>query len=237
MQIVPPNLPIGQKFGENADGAYKADGLLGHPGIDFGGTINWGNPILCATEGGIVSALLSENDTNLEAYRAVNTIFEDSTGCYEVQYGHVSTINVKVGDSLIFGQTVAEIGNTGDVYTGSPAILVTDAQKQLGSHAGAHIHLQVRVIAKELATGQLDTNKHYVNDGVGLLTLNGYRYFVPNWNNGYNGCIDPALYFHGNTEEQTPADKLVAIANSMMGTNPTQARIILAVAGLVHAFS
>lgn len=236
MKLIPPNLPIGQGFGDNADGAYAADGLLGHPGIDFGSNANYGQPIACAIEGAIVSALLSENNPNLAAFRAVNTIFEDSTGCYEIQYGHDMQEVVSVGDVLHLGQEVATIGNTGEVFIGNPAIEVTEAQKEVGSHAGAHIHFQVRVITKESASTPLDSKKHYLNDGTGLLTLNGFHYYVPSWNNGYDGCVDPTQFF-GLPTEESPADKLTDIANSMMATNLVQAKIILAVAAVVRAFT
>lgn len=198
MNLQPP-LPlnrIGQKFGENADGEYAADGLKGHPGIDFGGTEDWGKPIPAAIVS-VVSSILSRDSSNLSAYRAVNTVVDDGPDSYEIQYGHCSTIPevIQVGKSLSIGDTVAMIGNTGDVYTGNPATLVTPAQKNAGSHAGAHVHFQVRKMKKHLATQPDIPGAHYVNDGTGRLTLNGYVYYVPDWNNGYNGCVDPMQFF------------------------------------------
>lgn len=201
MKLVPP-LPlseIGQGFGQNADPAYAAQGLKGHPGIDFGiGAPSWGLPIPCAIAGSVVSAVLSRDNPNLEAYRAVNTIFDDTDGnSYEIQYGHCSAIYTTTvpGKVLALGETMANIGNTGDVYAGNPATLITDAEKQAGNHNGAHVHFQVRLIKKEIVNVPINPKQHYLNDGAGLLVLNNARYFVPNWDNGYNGCIDPAEFF------------------------------------------
>lgn len=210
MKLIAPNLSVGQRFGENADGAYAADGLLGHPGIDYGGTINYGQPVLCAVGGSTVSALLSKGSSNLESYRAVNTIYEDETGCYEIQYGHVIDMYVNVGDKLVLGQHIASIGNTGDVYGGTPFGLITDAQKRAGSHQGAHIHLQVRVVVKEALSTPVDSTKHYVNNGSGTLELDGFRYSVPEWDNGYNGCVDPSMFYEGGLEDVVKAETEVA---------------------------
>jgi murein DD-endopeptidase MepM/ murein hydrolase activator NlpD len=53
--------------------------------------------------------------------------------------------------------------------------------------------------------------------------------------NGYGGCIDASPYFV--VEPVTPALKLTIIASELMPTNPSQAHIILAVAGIIRAFS
>lgn len=52
--------------------------------------------------------------------------------------------------------------------------------------------------------------------------------------------VDPLSIFELSpygSNEQTPYEKLIAIADSMMSTNPTQARIVRAVAGIVKAFT
>lgn len=170
----------------------------GHPGDDF--DIPWGTPIPNAIEGAVVSALLSKDNPNLMVFRAVNTIYDpqlpDGT-CYEIQYGHVSTINVKVGQVLKLGDIVANVGNTGDVFRckDGKCVEITADQKNAGSHLGSHLHFQVRVLKKMPATSANIAGVDYVNDGVGQLVLNGYKYEVPNYMNGYNGCIDPKQFF------------------------------------------
>lgn len=215
MRLQPPFVlsSIGQRFGQNLDGAYAAQGLLGHPGIDFGDISYWGRPIPCAIDGSIVSAILSQYNPNLEAYRAVNSIVEADGQFYEIQYGHISTTDVKVGDILREGQTVAYVGNTGDVYVGTPAALVSDAQKQAGNHAGAHVHFQVRLIGREPATGPTDPHKVYLNDGSGELIVGGYRYYQINPLNGYNSCIDPMPLFEADDLSQTIKQEITVLKN------------------------
>lgn len=215
MKLTPP-FPINtidNPFGPAAGvllAYYETLGIKGHPGIDF--NVPWGTPIPCAIGNSVVSALLSQDNPNLMAFRAVNTIYEDETGCYEIQYGHVSSMNVKIGQTLNQGDVVANVGNTGDVFTETDGVLteVSEASKLAGSHAGAHLHFQVRIIVKELATGQIDASKHYLNDGIGELILDGYRYYVPEWDNGYDGCVDPTLFFAGGLEEVVKDETQVA---------------------------
>lgn len=210
MKLTPPfpTSTIVQHFGQNAVTLYQQGlGLKGHPGTDFGEP--WGTPIPNAIDGAVVSCILNRDNPNLMAFRAVNTIYEDATGCYEIQYGHCSTISVDVGQTLKQGDIVGEIGNTGDVFVGGRE--VTQAEKDAGSHAGAHLHFQVRVIQKEPVGTPLNPEHHYLNDGSTILTLNGFHYWTPNYANGYNGCVDPELYF--SDLAQTIKDEIQVVQN------------------------
>jgi murein DD-endopeptidase MepM/ murein hydrolase activator NlpD len=234
MKLIKPFPIIGQVFGANATPLYAAQGLKGHPGIDFGA--DWGAPIKCATDSKCYS-VLSKNNPNLMAYRAVCTIVDDINWSYEVIYGHCSDIYAIPGNNLTTGQIIGLVGNTGDVF--SNGVEVTNAEKLAGSHAGSHLHFQVRRLIKESATIPLDPTKHYVNDGFGLLTFNGSHYYAPDWNNGYNGCVDPAQFFSTDpvSTDLLPSDRLFILGNQMMLSNPTQARIVLAVARLLKSFN
>lgn len=242
-----PLSTIGQHFGDNAVALYQQGlGLKGHPGTDF--EEPWGTPIPCAADG-IVSAVLSPSD--LAFYRAVNTIVEFNDKCYEVQYGHCSDIFVKPGDTVTVGQIVANVGNAGPVYVNG--VLVSEADKLAGSHAGAHLHFQVREILKVPANDT--TYAHYLNDGSGRLVLNGFAYAVPNWDNGYNGCVDAEPLFTPVDAPQinktpppspvqapqvdlSPADRLYVLAAQYVAQGRTiQATILFAVAKVVEAFS
>lgn len=194
MKLIAPPFILGQRFGENADDAYHNAGLLGHPAIDYGGNQDYGKAIPNSIGGAVVSALLSKDNPNLDAYRAVNTIYEDTDGCYEIQYGHLRDINVVVGEVLPLGKAVGTLGNTGQVYGGFPFHLISDGEKQAGSHAGAHVHFQVRQIKKVAEDDS--TYAHYLNDGHGRLKLNGHSYAIPNFDNGYSGCVDPTLFYN-----------------------------------------
>lgn len=178
---------------------YKTLGLLGHPGRDYAQP--WGTPIPCASPC-TISALLSEGNPDLMAFRAVNTVVEAPEGCYEVQYGHVSSMNVKVGDTLNIGDTVGKVGNTGDVFVNG--VEVTDAEKVAGSHAGSHLHFQVRVITKQPASEPNQAGVVYLNNGSGELILDGFKYFYTQ--NGYDGCVDPADFFTGGLEDTVKAE-------------------------------
>lgn len=233
MKLIPP-FPlntISQGFGGTAVNYNSLTGTIGHPGIDF--AIPWGTPIPFATDAYCYS-VMSKDNPNLMAYRAVFTIVDEADVSYEISYGHCSEIVAKPATWVKQGDIAADVGNTGDVFVGG--VEVTAVQKLAGSHAGAHLHFQVRVLKKVVAGLPLDASKHYVNDGFGILTTNGYHYEVPNWNNGYNGCVDPAPFFATETAPTNDYDKLVAIANGMWATKPAQARMVLAIATLVKAF-
>jgi len=181
---------IVQGFGANAVGAYHAMGLAGHPGIDFG--VPWGTPIPSVADSYCYSTLNKDNP-NLMAYRAVFTLVDVGDVTYEISYGHCSDMSVIPMRNVVAGNILANVGNTGDVYQGG--ILVTQAAKASGSHDGSHLHFQVRLMHKVPVGTPLDPLKHYANDGFGILTLNGYHYEVPFWDNGFNGCVDPAQFF------------------------------------------
>lgn len=194
LQIKPP-FPISSidnGFG-GATGAllkyYQGLGLLGHPGIDFG--IDYGMPIPNAVDGAVVSAIISKDNPNLSAFRAVNTIIDFDDVSYEIQYGHCSNIFANIGQKYIGGSVIADVGNTGDVF--SNGVEVTNEEKQAGSKAGSHCHLQVRVLKRVPANDS--SYEHYLNDGHGRLVMNGFAYAVPDFDNGYNGCVDPRQFF------------------------------------------
>lgn len=182
---------LGQKFGANAVSYATVSETIGHPGDDF--TQAWGTPIPNVIEGAVVSSVLSKDNPDLMAFRAINTLYEDSSGCYEIQYGHCSDIFVKVGDVLKLGQIVANIGNTGTVFGGSPLKEITLLEKQSGSHAGSHLHFQVRLLKKIPTTSVTGANK-CLNDGHGLLSINGFSYDIVNYDNGFHGCVDPQWF-------------------------------------------
>ncbi len=193
MKLIPPPFQKGQGFGENVDDAYHNAGLLGHPAIDYGGPQDWGKTVPNSAYGAVVSAILAPEGSTF--YRAVNTIYEDTDGCYEIQYGHLNEISVKVGDILALGQKIGTLGNSGQVYGGNPFHQITDYEKSHGSRAGAHLHFQVREI-KEVPWND-SSYAHYLNDGSGRLIMNGYAYAEPNFENGYNACVNP-VRFYGN---------------------------------------
>jgi murein DD-endopeptidase MepM/ murein hydrolase activator NlpD len=230
MKLIKPFSIIGQGFGANAVPLYNGQGLRGHTGIDFGA--DWGAPIRCAVDSYCYSVMNRDNP-NLMAYRAVYTLVDDGDVTYEVSYGHCSAISAVPGKTYKVGDILANVGNTGDVFSGP--LEVTKAEKDAGSHAGQHLHFQVRKLKKVPISLATDPTTQYIMDGNGIYSKDGNYYSVPEYSNGYNGCVDPTPFFV--VPVLSPSDKLVTLANEMMATNPSQARIILAVAAFIRAFS
>ena len=182
---------ITQPFAGNANPLYHGQGLKGHTGIDYAG--EYGTPIPATVENAYVYSLLNKDNPNLGKYRGVCTIWDDkeSDTSYEVIYGHCSKIIAKVGTYTNPGDIVALVGNTGDVYANGNA--VTIEERNAGSHAGSHLHFQVRALVRVKTTS---TDKQYLYDGNGLLNRNGSYYEVVDYTNGYNGCVDPSTFFN-----------------------------------------
>lgn len=179
---------ITQRFGENANTSYARDGLKGHTAYDWG--VPWGTPVPNCTPNAYCYSLMHVNDPVLNHYRAAFFLVETDTGTYEVSYGHLSKHIAEVGKTYQPGDTIGLIGNTGDVFSDHE---VTEAEKEAGSHAGAHLHgPQIRPVKKTKFTLK---NKHYLETENGkLLSPDGLYYEVINYDNGYNGCISLAPF-------------------------------------------
>lgn len=179
---------ITQRFGDNANLSYARDGLKGHSAYDWG--MPYGAPIPNCVPNAYCYSNMHENDPVLMDYRAVFFIVETDTGVYEISYGHLSKHTATVGKTYQVGETIGFVGNTGDCFSGSHE--VTEAEKRAGSHAGAHLHgPQVRVLKK---TKKLTSRSHPLYDENGLLEIDGYYFDVPDYGNGYNGCVSLASF-------------------------------------------
>lgn len=179
---------IAQRFGENANSLYASQGLKGHTSFDWG--VPWGTPIPNCTPNAYCYSLMHLDDPVLMDYRAIFFIVETETGLYEVSYGHVSHATAEVGKTYQVGDIIGNVGNTGACYVGQH--LVTEAEKEAGSHAGAHLHgPQIRLLTKTKYSNMFD---HYITltDGNKYVDKAGYFYGVPGYDNGYNGCISLA---------------------------------------------
>lgn len=223
-------------FGAQVGSVYRNMGLKGHPGRDYG--VAYGTPIKCASDNSQCYSTMSKDNPNLMAYRAVFTIVDDVNCSYELSYGHCSDMYAVPGQTYSVGAILGLVGNTGSVYVGG--VEVTNAEKLAGSHSGSHLHFQVRKIMPEPASTPTDPTKHYVNDGFGILTHKGNHYYVPEWDNGENGCVNPEPFFDLSTPpspDLLPSARLMILGHQMMSSNPTQARIVLAVARFLKSFN
>lgn len=183
---------ISQDFGDNDNSSYSDSGLRGHTGTDvvshYNDTIE--SAVFSANKQYVYS-ILHKDDVNLMNYRSVYQIVEADDGVYEVSYGHCNEINVVPILPTAYGTPLATEGNTGAVYTGG--VLVTQAQKKAGSTAGFHVHFQVRRLRKVKAP---TPNCLIVANGNPFKDSDGFYFDVPNYGNGFDGCIN-ALQFIG----------------------------------------
>lgn len=172
-----------QPFGVNYNSSYKEMGLKGHPGIDY--FFGYRKPIVAAVDGK-VSAIRKAYNPNV--YSAVYQIIDLEKVSYEVSYGHLCEIYVKEGDYVKKGQIIGLEGNFGLSY--SNGVLVSKEEKATGK--GSHLHFQARLcqLVKER-----DKKKTYLRNSKGYITKYRKYYEVIDYDNGFNGCIDPAIFF------------------------------------------
>jgi murein DD-endopeptidase MepM/ murein hydrolase activator NlpD len=188
---------ISQHFGENPNVTGYASG--GHPGMDL--ITTFGDIIRFAAEGPVYKTINFSN-ADLMKYRAVMQLvsLDNSLDCYEITYGHCDKLLCTHGLVQI-GDPVATEGNTGLVYSGRPSKLVTSEEKQAGSHAGFHLHFQLRYCRKVLV---VDPSLQYLSAEDGQPYCDGrYYYSIPHYNNGCYGCIDPLPFMVARSARET----------------------------------
>ena len=186
-----PKQTISQGFGKNATSIYKDQGVAGHTSIDW--DIPHGTPYPCCADDSYCYSVINKENPDPMRYRAVFTLVEKQSGTYEVSYGHCDKIYAEVGKTYRAGEILGTVGNTGDVFAGGR--YVTREEKLARSTAGAHaLAPQVRPVKKVTSIMQ---GKQYLYDGFGLFKKDGYYYEVADYNNGYNGCVDPEPFFNG----------------------------------------
>jgi len=194
---------IAQGFSKNAVATYAANGLKGHSGIDF--QITWGQPIYSASRGlGVAYKAFNRDSKDPGKYKAACGLIELEDCVVELTYGHCDQILCDEGP-LSPREKIATVGNTGEVYYGTE--LVTTTEKLRGSKRGAHLHFQMRVCYPKKSTAHDDFT---LQDGEGMTYIHD-GYYLTYKQNGFNGCIDPTLYF----VEQNPVDIAEAIVKNI----------------------
>lgn len=117
--MLPNSSPIRAAFNSSSYG-WRIDPFNGnkafHEGLDF--TANTGVPILAAADG-IVSAAERTPDYG-------NLVKVDHGAGLETRYAHASRLLVKVGERVVKGQKIAEVGST-------------------GRSTGPHLHYEIRL--------------------------------------------------------------------------------------------
>lgn len=191
-----PKAFITQRFADNATDAYAAAGLKGHTAYDWG--VPWGTKIPNCIENAYCYTTMNATNPDPQAYRAAFFLVEGDNGysdLAEVSYGHMSTVIAEVGKTYQVGETIGLIGNTGQVFVWDHE--VTREEKMSGSKAGAHLHgPQIRPV-KKVATRT--KGKNYLRDDHGYYKKDGMFLEAVDFDNGYNGCINPFRPFSTET--------------------------------------
>jgi hypothetical protein len=175
---------IFQGFGGNATATYKNGGMLGHSGIDE--SCGYGSVINSYFNNEYVYKVLTPEQPSNDGtgFTGVFTIVDDGVQCFEFLYGHCDPI-ATVGQILPKGGVVGTEANHGEVYAGQERI--TLAMQKAGDHRGSHRHCQKRLLRKDK---NIQPNTHYLTDSNGRFYYNGYYYAIPDYSNGYNGCVN-----------------------------------------------
>lgn len=171
---------ITQKFGQNANGAYKAAGLQGHTGIDI--ACGYGTPVYPIKRLWVYKVLdgVKQVANDGSGFTGVFGLDEDGQ---EWLYGHCDTLAVE-GRWYETGEIIGKEANHGLVFSGGTQI--TLAMQKAGDTRGAHRHIQKR----KCVLGN-DPNKIYLtNYGGRMIVFKGQNVQVENWWNGFNGCVN-----------------------------------------------
>lgn len=161
---------ITQWFGENpalygqfcqTDALGTKTCLAGHNGIDI--VAPWGTPILCVEDG-----MVADVQNNPNGYGKYLRIITDTNN--EWTYGHLSEIQVTIGDVIKAGTQIGLMGNTGFVVSGPTPYW------QYNPYAGTHLHLGKRKLK-------------YSASGWSASPL-VRKFLILNYSNGFFGSVD-----------------------------------------------
>ena len=168
-----PEGNITQWFGENP-ALYAQFGMKGHNGIDI--VSPWGTPIYATSSQKVVE--VKSSPTGYGKY--VRCVDADR----EYAYGHLSEIQVILGQQLSEGAQIGLMGNTGFVVSGATPYW------KYNPYAGTHLHYGERIIA---SCEDGETCNYYPT---------GDKAEIVNYNNGFFGAVDPLPRFVIETPEQ-----------------------------------
>lgn len=197
---------VNQWFGGAPD-RYAAIGVGGHPGIDTSNGFD--SPVPCDNAGLVYKTVTPE--TSSEGYQGIWMIVESGTDVVEVAYGHLNRLLVKDDAIITEGTIVGTQGNKGFVFFGGTRI--TPDMQAAGDTRGNHLHTQYRPVRK---VKKITKGMHYLNllSGKRYKDENGYYYEIVNYDNGFNGCVNPMNY---HTEDAATGTK-VAIQQTLIAT-------------------
>lgn len=158
-----PKGDVMQFFFENPSLYANTASPKGHNGWDI--SREWGTPIFAVQDGKVVTA---ENNP-LGNGEYIRILCSDG----EWEYGHLSKIQVTLGQQVKAGDQIGLMGNTGFVVTGDTPYWKSNP------HAGTHLHLSHYPCTPYTGTGSW--NRSYPSDDKAVMTYFG---------NGYNDALD-----------------------------------------------
>ena len=187
--FIPLRFPQGdvtQFFGESKELYSKAiclptGCLQGHNGWDI--VRPHGTPIFCVETGKVVEV----KDTPEGYGKQVRVLNEE----WEWVYGHLSRVDVTLGQTLQAGQQLGLMGNTGFVVSGA-----TPYWKD-NPYAGTHLHFGRRKFER-VGDALTPHNQSYSTGDIGNILDYGNGYFgsVPFFPEDFEGFIPPAKPKH-----------------------------------------
>lgn len=184
MKLRKPTGKLTQGFGQNPD-IYKP--LKGHPALDY--IHGFRQPIESAVTAPIYS-ILNQFNPDTQKYRCIYQVYDelDSDISYEIAYGHIYDTLHKEGDIVEAGKVIASEGNYGFCFSGGKT--VTAEEKPSGK--GSHLHFQVRKCKR---VDKIAKGKRYLRNSEGNLKRAGKYYEIVDYENGYNGLVNPAQFY------------------------------------------
>lgn len=160
-----PEGSITQFFGENIELYSKnvcSAGIClwgGHNGIDM--VAPWGTPILSVDDGEVVEVKESPQGYG----KHVRILCKENDIYAEWTYGHLSRIDVTLGQVVKAGEQIGLMGNTGFVVSGATPYW------KYNPYAGTHLHLGKRLFKPWDGTGTYNLS---YNSGKFKGTILGY---------------------------------------------------------------
>lgn len=194
---------ITQGFEENLNPSYKANGLPGHTGVDS--KKGYGSLVEADNAGFVYKVWMpQEREDN---WAAVYTIVPHGDIFMEVCVGHMMSIFVEQGDTVLEGQFIGKEGNLGLVYSGN--VHITPEMQDAGDKRGSHRHESFRPVKK---TKTVKKGFYYLENKNGLYRdTDGYYYEVV-YTGPMKGHVNPRQFDYVDTR----ADRLRCITNALI---------------------
>jgi len=183
-----PEGSVTQWFGENPE-LYAFLELDGHNGIDI--IAPYGTPIIAPCD-----MCIKEVKDDPGGYgRHIRGIGNG----YEITFGHLSKIEVKLDQNVLEGEEIGKMGNSGFVVSGATPFWKYNPYK------GTHLHFGLRKFKQRIGDEQF--NMQYST---------GLQGTIENYNNGYKGAINPSLTIEEDNSEKI--EKMLTIVSLLRHT-------------------